>query len=152
MPKIHPWPATIMTYFALVLCGAVTLVVYSLKHKTHLVRTDYYEQEVKYQEQIERIKRTHPFLSEINAELTKKDLVLKLPEAHTSASDFSGSIWLYRPSNSNLDQKFQLNPNGSGIYQKEMNDLQDGLWKLKILWTSKGEEYYYENSIVTGNL
>ena len=152
MPKIHPWPATIIAYFSIILCGAVVLVVYSLKHKDHLVRTDYYEQEVKYQDQIERIQRTHPFLAEIKAEITQKDLVLQLPDAHTSSPDFTGSIWLYRPSNSGLDQRFELKPNPSGVYQQEVNGLLDGLWKLKINWTAQGKEFYYENSLVTGQL
>ncbi|MBT5927890.1 MAG: hypothetical protein HOH33_14855 [Verrucomicrobia bacterium] len=152
MPKIHPWPATIIAYFSIVLCGATTLVVYSIKHKAHLVRTDYYEQEVKYQDQIERINRTHPFLEKIKAEITQKDLVLRLPDTHTSSPDFSGSIWLYRPSNSGLDQRFELKPNPSGVFQQEVENLLDGLWKLKVNWTAQGQEFYYENSMVTDNL
>ncbi len=151
MPKIHPWPATIIAYFSIVICGAVALVVYSIKHKSQLVRTDYYEQEVKYQEQIDRIKRTHPYLLEIKADITETHLILSLPGDHTSARDFSGSVWLYRPSNSNLDKKFELKPNASGIYEREMEGLINGLWKLKVDWTAQGEEFYYENSIVTGN-
>ncbi len=151
MPKIHPWPATIIVYFSIVICGAATLVVYSLKHKSQLVRSDYYEQEVKYQDQIDRIKRTHPFLSEIKADITEASLILSLPSAHTSAQDFSGAVWLYRPSNSKLDKKFELKPNDSGIYEREMEGLINGLWKLKVNWTAQSEEFYYESSIVTGN-
>lgn len=152
MPKIHPWPATIIVYFSVVLCGAVTLVVYSLKNKSQLVRTDYYEQEVKYQQQIDRIKRTHPFLPEISADITETQLKLTLPDAHTGAHDFSGSIWLYRPSNSDLDKKIELKPNNSGKFEHEVKGLINGLWKLKVSWKAQGKEFYYENSFVTSSM
>ena len=151
MPKIHPWPATIIAYFAIVICGAATLVVYSIKHKSQLVRADYYAQEVKYQKQIDRIKRTYPYLSKIVPEITENRILLSLPVAHTTARDFSGTAWLYRPSNAKHDKTFELNSNKTGTFEREMEGLINGLWKLKVNWTARGEEFFHENSIVTGN-
>jgi len=147
MPKIHPWPASIIAYFTVVICAATALVVHSLQHKTQLVRKDYYEQEVLYQDQIERIKRTQPFLSQIKAIQEGDQIVLQLPVDHTSTEDFKGSAWIYRPSDSSLDQKLQLEQNASGRYTHPLA-LKSGLWKVKLDWKVAEEEFYFEDTLV----
>lgn len=148
MAKIHPWPATIIAYFSIIICGVVALVVHSLKNKVELVRPDYYEQEVKYQDQIERIKRTKPFLAEIAISYKEQHLQVSLPDGHTSSDDFSGSVWIYRPSNVELDQKLELRSNPtSGPYNVE-SDLAPGLWRVKVDWQAGGKEYFFEDSFM----
>lgn len=148
MAKIHPWPAAIIAYFTIVLCGVVALIVYSLKHNVELVRSDYYAAEVKFQDQIERIKRTEPFKSEIGVTYTLPQLKIRLPSDHISSSDFTGALWVYRPSNATLDQKMELNAKESHApYQLEV-ELAPGLWRIKVNWQAEGEEYFFEDSLV----
>lgn len=148
MAKIHPWPAAIIAYFSIVLCGVVVLVIYSLKHNVELVRSDYYAAEVKFQDQIERIKRTEPYKSEIGVDYALQHLEIRLPNAHTASGDFSGALWIYRPSNATLDQKLELNAKTSqDPYRLEM-ELAPGLWRIKVNWQAGGQEYFFEDSLV----
>jgi len=148
MAKIHPWPATIIAYFAIVLCGVAALIVHSLRNNVELVRSDYYAAEVQYQDQIDRIKRTEPFKNEIGVAYAVQHLEVRLPNAHTSSSDFTGALWVYRPSNATLDQKLDLKAKQTQEpYRIEM-ELAPGLWRIKANWQSEGEEYFFEDSLV----
>ena len=152
MAKIHPWPAAIIAYFSIVLCGVVFLVMHALKNNVELVRTDYYEQEVKYQDQIDRIKRTEPFMSEINVAYLEQRLEVKLPLTHAASEDFSGVLWIYRPSNAGLDQKLELkNEQKESLFSLNL-DLEPGFWRIKADWKAGGEEYFFEESLVVGTM
>lgn len=143
------WPLAIVGAFALFILGIVTLIIAASSQRADLVSADYYEQEVRYQDQIERLRRTEPFDREIQAKMDAAagSLVISLPAAHAGRNP-TGWIRFYRPDAARLDQEFVLNPDAQGRQQLSIAGMSAGLWKVRLEWTVDREEFYADRQIV----
>ena len=99
MTKRNPWPLSIMVFFALAIAGAVVFVAFCNLHPTDLVAADYYEQELRYQEEMERVRRTRQLSETPGVSFIAEQHLIRIavPAAHAGA-DLTGAIHLYRPS------------------------------------------------------
>ena len=99
------WPLGIVLAFVTFIIGTATLVVLACANKTDLVSADYYEQEIRYQGQLDRLKRAKQLDQQISVSYNpgQKQITISLPPElpHTA----TGSIHLYRPSAAGLDQR-----------------------------------------------
>ena len=147
--KKNIWPYAIIAYFALFITGIVTWVSFAMRHDDQLVRPDYYEHEIKYQTQIDRLARTRALSSEsvIAYDFADKNIRITLP-AEMRGATIGGTIHLYRPSDARLDKKISFSPSIEGVQQISVSDLQGGLWKLRLDWKNGDAEYYIEKSLV----
>src|SRR5947207_839195 len=59
-PRRNPWPIAIIAYFAVFISFIVTFIVWASHQRVDLVRADYYEAEIKFQQQIDRVERSRP--------------------------------------------------------------------------------------------
>ena len=57
-PSRDPCPIAIGTFFLFFFASLLVFVVYATRQKDDLVRADYYEQEMRFQEQVDRVDRT----------------------------------------------------------------------------------------------
>src|SRR5688572_10145882 len=105
--KRNYWPYAIIGYFVIFITGVVTWVSFAMRHDDQLVRPDYYEHEIKYQNQIDRLARTTPGQASVTYEPRTQTVSVQLP-SHLKPHEVQGSIHLYRPSDARLDQKFPL--------------------------------------------
>jgi hypothetical protein len=135
--KRNLWPYAIISYFIIFITGIVTWVSFAMRHEDQLVRPDYYEHEMKYQGQIDRVARTDRSTAAITYDRASQSLHLQLPEPN-----LQGTIHLYRPSNARLDQKLPLTTH------IDVSALEPGLWKIRLNWTNSNREYYFEKPIV----
>jgi nitrogen fixation protein FixH len=143
-----PWPYALIAAFALFISGVVSFIVFAVRQPTDLVRPDYYAQEIKYQEQIDRVKRTALAAEGIRLELAPggRELRLSLPAGHTAAFT-AGTLSLYRPSDARQDRNFALQPLADGSQAVVLTGLEPGLWRARMQWTSGGVEYFHEQSV-----
>lgn len=114
----------------------------------NLVSADYYEQEIAYQQVIDKknnLKKLggKPFVSVISS----NQLLLDMSQL-SNWDQASGSILMFRPSNSSLDKKFDLSLNNEGKQYILMDNLQSGKWICKISWNRAGTEYYFEQTVM----
>ena len=139
----NPWPYSIGGFFAVAILAAIGWVMFCIGHGTDLVAADYYEQEVEYQDQMNRVGRAQELSSQVAiAYDTELDRIrVQLPVAH-AASHPQGSIHLYRPSEANLDQRVRLHTDDQGIQNLDAGQLKDGLWDIRLQWTVDGQEYF----------
>jgi len=135
--KRNLWPYAIITYFIVFITGIVTWVSFAMRHDDQLVRPDYYEHEMKYQDQIDRVARTDRSTAAITYDRASQSLHLQLPNTNVT-----GTVHLYRPSNARLDQRFPI------TNHIDVSSLEGGLWKVRLNWTDLGREYYLEKPIV----
>jgi len=121
----------------------MTLVVISVKQDDiHLVTEDYYEKEIKYQDQIEREKSASTLDREVvTFDATTKTLVLDLPVGA------KGNLQLFRPSDARLDQELPLDISSEGKTAIPLEKLKSGYWRVQLTWTENGTEYYEEKKI-----
>ena len=113
----NPWPTAIITFFAVAILGFAAFVAFCSLHPTDLVAPDYYEQEVRYQAQIDRVQRVQSLheAASVVYDAPRERVVITLPPAH-AGTNTTGQIRLYRPSTAGLDQKFKLEPDAAAFY------------------------------------
>ncbi len=145
------WPLGIFVTFGLFFIGMATVVVIAATHREHLVNENYYEQELKFQDQINSVDRTQKSGATIAYDARTGELTLTLPPAHLTQK-FSGVIQLYRPSAPELDREFLLEPKSDGTQTLNVSKLTAGLWVARAKWVAGGENYFLEQKItIAGN-
>ena len=78
---------------------------------------------------------------------SRNQVTLQLPPTHLS-TQLKGQIHFYRPSNAKLDFDLPLDLNPAGAQRVSTGKLQAGLWKVRVSWTSGGQEYFHDQSLV----
>jgi nitrogen fixation protein FixH len=146
-PRRNPWPIVITAYFAVFISFLVGFIIFATRQHVDLVRSDYYEEELRFQQQLDRVKRTQLSgqSAAIQYDSRHECITLDLPGAGGPAN---GSIHLYRPSDAKLDRDLPLSVDAQGRQSLDARALQTGLWRVRVQWTRQGQEYYSDQAIV----
>ncbi|MDB6033173.1 MAG: nitrogen fixation protein FixH [Verrucomicrobiales bacterium] len=144
----NPWPIAIIAYFVIFASCVAGFGTWVIRQNIDLVRKDYYEEEVRFQQQMEKVNRTQPFESSIAVAYVAREGVLnvQLPQAHAIPAP-AGRIDLYRPSDASLDQHIMLAVDRDGAQKIVPQKLRTGLWKVRMNWNVDGQDYFSERSI-----
>ena len=145
------WPLGIIVALAVFIIGTVGLIVMACSQRVDLVSPDYYERELKFQGQIDRVERTHHAASQgsVAYDAAGKCITFSLPADQVSLAVW-GSIELYRPSAAGMDHAVSLKPDAKGIQRLDASGLAPGLWRVRVSWTSEKQNYYLEQQVVVG--
>jgi hypothetical protein len=148
----NPWPLAIIAWLAAFLVFTAVLVVYISHQKVDLVRGDYYDEEIRYQEQLDRMNRTVPITNQVAVafDQARDAITINLPPAQAQ-QHLEGRIRLYRPSDETLDQDIELAISPAGRQELDAKKLRAGLWKVRVYWTVAGRDYYFVQSVVVGS-
>ncbi len=111
-----------------------------------LVTEEYYAKEMAYQTEIDAETNARNLVGEISGKRTPEGWLLTFPTS-ISKSTNKGKVFLYRPSNQQLDFEVPLVISGSNLLIPD-KQLIDGRWNIIIEWTDGEEEYMYKKSIV----
>ena len=146
------WPLGIILTLTVFITGTVGLVVMACSQRVDLVSPDYYERELKYQGQIDRVERTHRAANQgsVAYDAAGKCITVSLPADQVSLAVW-GSIELYRPSAAGMDHAVSLKPDAKGIQRLDASGLAPGLWRVRVSWTSEKQNYYLEQAVVVGS-
>lgn len=143
------WPYAIIIWMSLFATGVFSYIVFAQGHKMDLVGTDYYDQEIKFQQQIDRMDRTRAVEREVAIAYVDGSIRVALPPEHVRQK-VTGTVHLYRPSNAKLDQHFPLSLGAEAAQSIDAKALQPGLWKVRVTWKVGGEEFFHDKSVVVG--
>jgi hypothetical protein len=108
-----------------------------------MVATNYYEQEMKYQNTIDAKENTKLYYDGITMQKEASSIKFKLPEELGSNLQ-SMSMVAYNKSNDKLDRKYDLVMNEQGDYVVNTSDWVSSSYKLKLSIQSGNKEYYKE--------
>jgi len=147
----NPWPLAIVAAVALFVAGTAGLIVLAAAHKSDLVSADYYEQEINYQNRLDSLDRAHQLgaAAAVRYDAARREITVSLPGDHVRRP-VTGQVQLYRPAAAGLDRQFKLEPDPNGVQTINVADLQAGLWKVKLSWRVEGQDYFLDQTIVTG--
>ena len=121
-----------------------TLVTVCVKEDISLVSKDYYQEEIAYQEQIDRIENTALLVDKPVIKVVANQIQIEFPDV---ASVEKGELKLFCPSNSKMDRNFRVVATGDKVQTFELQHVQPGLYRAKLLWSMNGKEYYQEETI-----
>lgn len=147
--KIEPWPVGLIILYALFAIFLFAYFAFSQMQRVDLVSEDYYEQELKYQGQIDRMERTRALAQKPWIAFDRRDRVLQVqfpPELAPQTEE--GRLHLFRPSDADHDVHLPLSLDQSGMQEIPVDGLISGLWKARLNWVMRGEEYYLEEVII----
>lgn len=123
----------------------IVMVSMAMHQKIDLVSKDYYEQELNYQEKINKSNRANALKEPLTWEVKQGSLLLKFPEQF-QGQKISGTIYFFRPSDATMDKTLPLSAD-SLLLDISTAQLKKGLYKMQINWSAGKEEYYNEGII-----
>lgn len=145
----NPWPVAIIAFFAIFITCVVVFIIFAARQRMDLVRPDYYEDEMRFQSQLDRLNRTLTVNAGVKVAFDARQqlITIELPREQAGAQP-SGRIQFYRPSNASLDRNVPLAVNGDGVQRVDAKILPAGLWKVRVQWMVNGEDYFVDRVIV----
>lgn len=115
------------------------------KYDHDLVVEEYYKQELVLNDQL-AAKQNLALLSEpIRSMRADNGWMLKFPK-ELNETNTKGTVFLYRPSNKQLDSDFPLVLSESNLLIPETR-LLGGRWNILVTWEHQGKPYRYETAI-----
>src|SRR3990172_2138577 len=103
-PTRSPWPLAIIAWFALFSAFLAAFIVFAVRQREDLVRRDYYDAEVRYQQHLDRAHRGQAVSGEvaIRYEAAMQRVTIQLPPTQARHRP-TGRISFSRPSDASLD-------------------------------------------------
>ncbi|MCS6818614.1 MAG: FixH family protein [Chitinophagales bacterium] len=139
--RIH-WGWGIAIAYSAFALSILFMVFLSTRHKTELVTPNYYEEELKYQERINRIENTRKLKEPLKWEIEGKQVKLIFPKELSGRP--SAKILFYKPNNSALDFTISCTADDNGLCFMDAGRLTSGIYHMQIEWQSGQTEYYNE--------
>ena len=145
----NPWPIAITAYFALFITFIISFITFAARQPSELIGGDYYDQEIRYQQQIDRLNRTAAIHADLGVTYDPKGQCFKLKmPASQARSELTTKAWLYRPSDARLDRELKVDRSDDGAVRLDAKDLSAGFWKLRFAWSAGTNEYFVEEPVV----
>lgn len=110
-----------------------------------LVVEEYYKKELAYQEEIDAEENLKLLSEKIEGKKVEGGWLLHFPQ-EIEASKINGTVFLYRPSNKQLDFDFPIELSNSNLLIPDKR-LLDGRWNITVNWKYDKKEYLYKESI-----
>ena len=143
--KNKSWPIGLTIVFIVFFLYLIGFIVLSQMNRSDLVTDNYYDEEMAYQEQIERIERSRKLNQQVslNHDSQNKIIELKFP-SEIDPNIISGNILFFRPSDAKQDQIHPIQLDNQGRQNLDIKQLSQGMWRVKIFWQMDSVEYYDE--------
>ena len=143
------WGTGIVLAFIGFMCFIMYFVVKvntDKKYDHDLVTEDYYKEELEYQNDINKESNAKDLTENISLTKTENGLLIAFPETFT-INNISGKVFLYRPSNKQLDFETPISLSNHNLLIPDKR-LLDGRWNIKVDWQYNGKSYLFKKEIV----
>ena len=138
------WGFKIIFAYSLFVLGIGYLVIKSMNQENELVVTDYYAQELKYQDKLEAAKHAASLPEPIQIESSNGHIIIKFP-GKNGIKTGEGMVKIYCASDKSKDYEMKFN--------LELDSLIDvpyqgyGTRSVQISWTTNGLDFFTEKNI-----
>lgn len=140
------WGVKITILYTAFVALIVCMVTMAMREKVDLESKDYYEQEIKFQDKINRKELTKKLKEPLTWEVRQNGLVLHIP-SEFRGRNISGSIYFFRPSDASMDKTIAFAADTSLTRNISTASLTHGLYKMQVNWTVNDAEYLNEGII-----
>jgi hypothetical protein len=121
-----------------------TLVTVCVRQDISLVSKNYYNDELKYQDQIGRINNTNR-LSE-KPRITKVGNNIQVQFGNQFEIQH-GELTIFCPSDPEMDKEFILSATSGSRQSFDIRSMKGGMYKARLFWKVDGKEYFLEKII-----
>lgn len=134
----------IVSFIAFIMYFVITMST-DKSYSHDLVTDKYYQKELEYQKQIDATKNTADLKENIILVNTKEGLQIKFPE-ELDTKEIKGKVFLYRPSNKQLDFEMPISISKTYLLVPEKR-LLGGRWNITISWQYKSKDYLFKKEL-----
>ena len=114
-------------------------------YKHDLVTEKYYEKELEFQDQIDATKNASELEENITLINTLEGLQIIFP-SNFPPEEIEGKVFLYRPSNKQLDFEIPISISNTYLLVPEKR-LLDGRWNITVSWSYKNTSYLFKEEL-----
>ncbi|RIJ41680.1 FixH family protein [Pontibacter oryzae] len=141
------WPYGIVAAIILFAGYIIFFVTKAMRQDVDLVSKDYYAQEIAYQDQINKVRRTAAVGDvDVDYQPGKQAILMQLP-AGFRGQKINGTISFFRPSDETLDVEVPLQLGRDQSQQVSIEALKPGHWRVRVNFSANQQAYFAENSI-----
>lgn len=143
------WPTGIilaLLAFIIFILSFVYKATFVPEYDHHLVSDEYYNDELKYQEEIDKLKRAADLDENVSIKKVEAGLLIIFP-SEFDFKQIKGSISFKRMSNHTIDFSFPIALNSNQFLLVD-EKLVDGRWDVKIEWKAEGTAYLFKEKIM----
>ena len=138
------WGRGIFLSIVLFMAIIVVIVMSMMNREVDLVTDKYYDKEIKYQQQIDKEKRTVESDKKITVNYSGSYVNVIFPKDERPIGD----LYFYRPANLHKDFKVPIKLDKNFSQALDVSKLDRGLWKLQINWSVNNNDYYTEEILM----
>jgi hypothetical protein len=139
------WGIRIIILYTAFIGMILTLVGLTMRQKVDLVSKDYYEQELKYQDRIDRINHTAALEQQLTWRITDSMLRIQFPRSTGAVSQ--GAIVFFRPSDVSCDTSINIHHDPSFMQSIPLQQFTKGYYKMQVTWNAPGGTFYNEGVV-----
>jgi len=140
------WGAGIAILYTGFVVMILMLVGMSASQKIDLVTDQYYAEELKFQDKINKTKRAKALTNPLKWEVNRNGITINYPESLPD-QNLSGKIKLYCPSDDRKDISFPVK-SLENTQLIPVDQIPDGRYYMQIDWKNGEETYWNEDLIV----
>lgn len=143
------WGKGIILAFVLFIGVIFTMVYISVNTEFSLVAENYYEQEIAYEDQIERIRNFNSLATQPEFKFDRNRGVISLDfDPGLAAALKEGTVKFFRASGAKYDRELPLKLNENHQFAVKSEALIRGAWTLQLSWSDGNKEFYKEIKFV----
>ena len=143
---IRKWEYAVAGFFIFFILGVLAVVYMTLDDRNDLVTEHYYDAEIQYQQQIDRVDRTRALAEQVAFELNAEGVRITFPKEFRR-EDLTGTVHIYRPDDQRLDLTFPVGPDSANVQLIPAALLSAGRWNVQVTWNGRGVGYYSEERL-----
>ena len=140
------------TGIVIVIAAFISFIMYFVitmstnnKYSYDLVTDNYYQQELQYQKQIEAEKNAKNLIENVKLKHSEFVLTVNFPK-DLDYKMINGKVFLYRPSNKQLDFEIPISISKPYLLVPEKR-LLDGRWNIIVSWTYEKKDYLFKKEL-----
>ncbi|KAA6439317.1 hypothetical protein FEM33_13695 [Dyadobacter flavalbus] len=144
------WGVGIVTLYLGFVAMILLLVTMSVGQKIDLATEHYYEEELQFQDKIDKVKRAQALSEPLDWKVDEHGITVDYP-SDLEQKNLSGQIRLYCPSNDRNDRQYAVSAAG-GVQFISAADIPDGTYRLQIDWKSDDQTFWNEGVVTISHL
>ncbi len=134
------WGKGILISIILFFLINIIVIVFAFNEKVDLVTKNYYEKEIKYQEEIDKQNNSSILEQNIDVNYNQREVIIKFP-INFRMNLIEGNIHFYRPSDSQNDFLVDLKLDSLGFQRINTSGIKPGAWKIIFNWKYLDKEF-----------
>lgn len=139
------WGKKIVVLYSGFVIMILSMVFLASRHRVELVADNYYEQELKFQDKIDKINRSNHLLHPVTVDFVNGKLLIGFPAEINNP--VSGTISVYSPLKKSNDRVFTIETKPDFTQSVDLTKLPSGVYHIQIDWKADDVSYYNEKTI-----